>query len=385
MVAATFPNLSFENPPGTGPTLVSGNAEPYSFTEGDLLEFTFAGVTESVIFLASDFGDIGNATAAEVAALLEARVDDLGASADGGFVRLTSLLTGEDVEIDMLGGPANTALGFPLGTVSGETYAGGPPNGWTVIDDTDSVNEWAEWADENGRPEEIFDLEGWIAITVSSSFDDAIFDPLILPKPFEPFDAWSSTGFLTSFIAEAAAFDPDTEPFETFNKGWGLPTYFSFVPANLLNASANPEDFESGWGNPFPVPSFVGADFANGTKTADDFESVVLTFYVVTFVTAAAGLWRIVLNGTSFTYTAGGADTTIDICLALRTAIDTGSVGIESSNLFNLLSLWPTNLDADISIQVIPPPGGSVDTVTARDFPLLAEEWIGQDNNPDFP
>ena len=51
MVAATFPNLSFENPPGTGPTLVNTSAEPYALIDGDLLNITFAGETLNVVFL----------------------------------------------------------------------------------------------------------------------------------------------------------------------------------------------------------------------------------------------------------------------------------------------------------------------------------------------
>ena len=157
MVASTFANLSFENPPGTGPTLVNSTAELYPLNDGDILEIIFAGEAINVAFTEADFADISVATAPEVAAVFEAQVADLGASADGGFVRLSSLLTGEDVSLEIVGGAANNALDFPLSTVSGETYAGGAPNGWTTSTDTDGVTEWAAFADENSRPEEIFD------------------------------------------------------------------------------------------------------------------------------------------------------------------------------------------------------------------------------------
>jgi len=384
MVAATFPNLSFENPPGTGPTLVSAAAEPFAFTDGQILSLQFAGVQEDVVLLASDFGDIGAATAAEVAALLEARVDDLGAADDGGFVRLTSLLTGEDISLEVLAGGANAELAFPAGAVNGETYEGGAPNGWNVLTDTDSVNEWAEWADENGRPEEIFDGDGWVTAMVSDSFSDAIFDAATLPAPFETFTGWSSTGLLLSFLAEAASFGAFNEAFEPFETGWGSPTYFAFPPPALLPVA--PETFESSWGQGGPPSSSFSADtsFANGTKNAEDFEDVSPAFYVVQPITAAAGLWRITINGISHTYTATGGDSAADIALQLRTAINTGSTGVGSSVVGSILSLWPTDPDADLFIVVAPPSGGTVDTVTARDYPLLAEEWVGQDLNPDF-
>jgi hypothetical protein len=475
MVAATFPNLSFENPPGTGPTVLSGSAEPYAFADGALFEFTFAGITEAVVFLTTDFVDIGAATADEVAALIEARVDDIGAANDGGFVRLTSQLTGEDIEIDILGGTANAALNFPL----------------------DSVNEWAEWADENGRPEEVFedttpatqtvlldlgipggaangpytvsinggaafpfiaaantradviagliplinggaqpvtaapgptaesmlliadvpgdpftyattapagetwtetDVTAWLVSPgASETYDDAIFDSLFVPAPFERFVSWlpgtnawgenlgPATGLLTSVLMEAAAFVGPfaPEPFEPFEYNWGSPTYFEFVTGDLLDASVNPETFETSWGNPFPVPSFSDADFANGTKSADDFEGVVPTWYTATIVTAAPGEWKVIINGITHLYTAGGGDTALDIATGLVTELN-GSVIANVSQFFNIISIWPVNTDLDLAISVVSPSGGAYDLLLAAETPGLEDNWVGQDTNPDF-
>jgi len=383
MVAPTFPNLSFENPPGTGPTLVSGSAEPFAFSTGDVLEITYAGITESVVLLDTDFADITNATADEVAQLLEARVDDLGASNDGGFVRLTALLTGEDISLEVAVGGANTVLNFPAGAVTGETYAGGPPNGWSVLDDTGSVYEWAEWADENGRPEEVFDETGWTVAFVSEALESAIFDSATIPTPLETFTGWSTTGLLFAFAAESASFGTSNEAFENFEREWGLPTYFAFTPINLLFGIA-PEDFETGWGQ-VPSPSFsADTTFANGTKNAEDFENVLTTTHVVQIITAAQGEWRVNLDNEVYVYEALVTDN-ISIIAANLAAAVTGSTRFNATAFGSIISIFPTDpADTQFNVTAGRPAFGTFAVFNAVDFPLFAEEWIGTDINPDF-
>lgn len=382
MVAATFPNLSFENPPGTGPTILNTLAEPYELAEDMTLEISLAGASTLVVFLAADFVDIAAATAAEVGAVLEAQVDDLGANDDGSFLRLTSLLTGEDVGLEVVGGSANVVLAFPAGAVSGETYAGGPPNGWAVSGETDSVTEWADFADENGRPEEIFDGDEWIAFVLLGTYSSAIFDLLLIPAPFESFSGWSTTGYLESFASAQASFADGLS--EGFEIGWGTPLYFAFTPANLLAASVNPEDFETGWGQGGAATFSGPADFAGATKTAEDFEDMVPQWYVLVAVTAASGRWKIEIDGVTHYYDATGGDTESDIASGLATAVSTGSVRADAGSLGPIVSIWPVNPNLDIAVSAAPATGGELDLVLAKDYPLLAEEWVGQDVNPDF-
>lgn len=383
MVAATFPNLSFENPPGTGPTLVSTLAEPYAFQDGDTLEISFAGETSVVVFLSTDFSDIAAATADEVAALLELRVDDLGVSNDAGFVRLTSLLTGEDVTLEVVSGTANVQLGFAAGAVTGETYAGGPPDGWTVSTDADSVTEFAEWSDENGRPEEFFDVDGWLALVVTGTFTDALFDVLIVPTPFETFTAWSTTGLLTSISSVSATFGQGLE--EDFETLWGSPVYFVFLPVHLQDGAVNPETFETGWLNGSVGAVGPDADFAGATATVEDFENVDITWYTMTLTTAlVAGRWTIKINGVSHFYDALGGDDIVDVASGLQAAVDSGSVTVIISQLFFVLSISPVDTDTDIAISVDSPSGTAFDLIPAADNPSYVTRWVGQDTNPDF-
>lgn len=381
MVAATFPNLSFENPPGTGPTLVSTAGEPFAFTAGDILELSFAGLTSQVVFLPSDFAVIGKATADEVAALLEARVDGLGAAADGGFVRLTSLLTGEDITLEVENTGAGAVLNFPTGAVTGETYEGGPPSGWSVGDDTDSVTEWAEFADENGRPEEIFDIDGWSLVSVSEALENAIFDALLVPAPFETFAGWSSTGLVTSFGGEQATFVGGLLE-EGFESSWGLPIYFEFLPSRLIEAADNPETFETGWGST-ASPTYESAEFANGLLDYETFEPYDAVTHVVTITTAANGVWEIQINGETFSYSSTGSEPIADIALGLAAAAAGSAVAVATA-FPTTVNVSPVNANDELTVSVRAPAGGSANTVLATESSTFVATWVGQDFNPDF-
>lgn len=393
MVAATFPNLSFEDPPGTGPTLLSGNPEPYALNDGDILEVTIAGISESVVFLTTDFQDISAATADEVAALLALRVEDLGATNDGGFVRLTSLITGEDVTLEVeASSTANLALGFAAGSVTGETFAGGPPNGWTVTTDTDSVNERASFADENSRPEEIFDgNDSWAIVTISDTFGQALFDLLFTPTPFETFTNWATTGFLTTFVAEAASFDTINVTFEDFEDEWGLPTYFEFLPVNLITG-INPEDFESGWGTfffgtwTFPIDAALEqAEWRGGIDTFEDFENVSPHAFVAEVTSSTAGFYTVFISGRPYTYEANGVVLPSVIASNLASAIDGGEPRVFASSSGSEIFIGPDPNDAFQAFPfVVTATGPGISVNETRDLPAYNTEWVAQDRNPDF-
>jgi uncharacterized phage protein gp47/JayE len=90
----------------------TANAETYALVNGQTLFVNVDGqeVDQTVTFSTGDFVDISLATAAEVAAVLDANLSNAGASAAGGFVTITSDAGGT---IKVTGGTANGALGFP--------------------------------------------------------------------------------------------------------------------------------------------------------------------------------------------------------------------------------------------------------------------------------
>lgn len=100
----------------------SGNTETFALANSDELDIEIdGGATQTVQFLTSQFVDIANATAAEVAAVINGQI--VGASADvsGGAVVITSDHRGTGSGVQVTGGTANTAgkLNFPTTLASG--------------------------------------------------------------------------------------------------------------------------------------------------------------------------------------------------------------------------------------------------------------------------
>lgn len=95
-------------------TVTSGNTELFALANGETLTVKVDGqsVEQTVTFLSGDFGDIGNATAAEVAAVITTQLASPSATggSPGGAVTITSDSGGT---IEVTGGTANPALGFP--------------------------------------------------------------------------------------------------------------------------------------------------------------------------------------------------------------------------------------------------------------------------------
>jgi hypothetical protein len=89
------------------------NGETYALSDGDTIEIKVdGGVVQTITFNAGDFVDIANATASEVASVIDGDLDDGGAVAALGKVRIFSDLEGTGSSIQVIGGTANTALGF---------------------------------------------------------------------------------------------------------------------------------------------------------------------------------------------------------------------------------------------------------------------------------
>lgn len=95
-------------------TLVSGNSELYALANGQTLEIEIdGGPTQTITFLTGEFVDIANATALEVAAVINAKITGASAVANAGNVEITSDLRGTDSSVDVTGGTAAAAFAFP--------------------------------------------------------------------------------------------------------------------------------------------------------------------------------------------------------------------------------------------------------------------------------
>lgn len=105
---------------GTPAAVVAGAAEPYALADGQTLTLRVDGGPEqTVTFHAADFPNIASATAAEVAAALNAALVGGRATTAGGSVRLASDTEGTSSRLQVTGGTANAALGFAMMVAQG--------------------------------------------------------------------------------------------------------------------------------------------------------------------------------------------------------------------------------------------------------------------------
>jgi len=105
---------------GAAASVSAGGAGPYALSDGDELTFRIdRGREQRVVFEAGDFGDIGNATADEVAAAINREIRAGRAVVDAGVPELASDTEGRASSIEVTGGSANAALGFPTGEAPG--------------------------------------------------------------------------------------------------------------------------------------------------------------------------------------------------------------------------------------------------------------------------
>jgi phage tail-like protein len=109
----------------TQASLLSGNAETYALSDGmTLLVSIDGGGAQTVTFYAVDFDLIAEATADEVAAILNSVAGLAGATSedDGGKVRITSDSWGSGSSVQVTGGTANAVLGFSTSAVTGSDF-----------------------------------------------------------------------------------------------------------------------------------------------------------------------------------------------------------------------------------------------------------------------
>ena len=104
----------------TRATRTAANAPPYALTNGMILTVKIdGGAVQSVSFLTAEFVSIGAATAAEVAAVLNAKLNGAFADVSGGNPRINSDTLGTGSHVEVTGGTANAILGFATAVVDG--------------------------------------------------------------------------------------------------------------------------------------------------------------------------------------------------------------------------------------------------------------------------
>lgn len=98
---------------------------PFVLTNGMVLNVTFNGTAVVVTFSTASFADIGAATPAEVAAVVNARLASLNpgvravASVSGSKVRLATTKKGTGATVNVTGGTANAVLSYTTGSLAG--------------------------------------------------------------------------------------------------------------------------------------------------------------------------------------------------------------------------------------------------------------------------
>ncbi|TXH12176.1 MAG: hypothetical protein E6R03_13355 [Hyphomicrobiaceae bacterium] len=126
----------------TPATLLSLEAQPYAFMEGDeLLIAVDGGPTVAVVFDPHDFVDITEATAAEVALVLVTYLNVTAIEEDG-HVRIVSNTTGLTSSLQIRGGRAQSVLVFGTG------LAQGTQGQWSMVLGHEAPGE--VWSLENG-------------------------------------------------------------------------------------------------------------------------------------------------------------------------------------------------------------------------------------------
>lgn len=104
-----------------GPASRESGAGPFALTDGMALNVTLDGVAQSpVTFLSSEFANIGAATAAEVAAVLNAKLLNTHAAVTNATkVTVYTDHLGSGAGLNITGGTANAVLGFATGNQAG--------------------------------------------------------------------------------------------------------------------------------------------------------------------------------------------------------------------------------------------------------------------------
>lgn len=306
---------------GTRGETTAGNAETYGLTDGQTLDVEIDGAPAvTATFLLADFVDIANATASEVAGVLQAALGtDAAVDVVAGAVRIRSTSKGSSSTVNVSGGTAAGVFSFPAGTpgvdyfvditaataaevadqIIAQSMAAGvdifaaPLGGGTVDLFLPSANADKSLEIVGGSavpkfqfPEgPVFGVEDpgeaffWTVTTVSSVWDFAEFNGAHqFPGSFETFAlGWLGNEddlfALTDADLNFAVFDVNLqhEPFDWFGFANVLPA----TEAAVFNGATDFEPFSEGWlSNENDIFAYVGGELTSALfdTTLEDVE-----------------------------------------------------------------------------------------------------------------
>jgi uncharacterized phage protein gp47/JayE len=116
--------------------LTCANAETYTLSDGQTLTFKVdGGAVQTVTFNTVEFADIANATAAEVAVVINAESTGVTAADEGGYVRIVNDSDASGNSLEVTGGTGNAVLGFDTTLVKGFNALDAEPGTLTETDE----------------------------------------------------------------------------------------------------------------------------------------------------------------------------------------------------------------------------------------------------------
>ena len=152
----------------TRASLECANAETYALSDGQTLTVAIDGevVAQTVTFNTAEFADIANATAEEIAAVINAELQGAFATVTTGGtkVTITSDRAGTGSVVEVTGGTANTALGFSTSAVSGTGNVSDEDS--VTIAELKTIIE-AAWT--NGGGVTVSDASGYLKIEANTA------------------------------------------------------------------------------------------------------------------------------------------------------------------------------------------------------------------------
>ena len=105
---------------GSAAQIAAAGPGPFALADGQTLTLRFDGGPEQVVvFAVAAFADIGAATADEIAGVINGQIVDGKATIEAGVLTLASDTEGSSSQVEVAGGTANAALGFPAGAALG--------------------------------------------------------------------------------------------------------------------------------------------------------------------------------------------------------------------------------------------------------------------------
>lgn len=340
---------------------VATNPAPYALADGDDLDVEIdGGASQNIVFAAGDFPDIANATAFEVASVINDQLTDATADAFFGLVRIISD-TVEGSRVQVTGGTAAAKIGFPAAEKKSPLQildvGPGTDTGTGNVGDLQAVTA-----------REIADV-------VNGSAAIQAIDAELRSDPLRAYSETPEVGTIqvnASGVQTAADFTPTSatgtgataEIVEDFAEGWGLGAdpyaVFDFAigstnTADFDTAADDTEDFEEEWSNT-PFAFDVGDITIDAAEYNDDPLSVAL--FREDFESVAFDVTFSVDTATDRLTTNAAHGLSTDVSPAT-----VYSTGILPAELAPGRDYWPTVVDA-VTLTLKNVAGGAVVDIT---------------------